>query len=782
MSVRQTTAIILCALGGAAALWFFGGELAGRLTGKRTRKVSFQKEVQPLFARYCYDCHGEKKKGDLDLRVYADETAVLKDRQVFAEVLKNVSNHIMPPKKKPQPTPAERQVLTRWLNETLFACDCSKPDPGRVTLRRLNRVEYNNTIRDLLGVAFQPADDFPADDIGYGFDNIGDVLSLPPILFEKYLAAAEKILSAVLVTEDPAKPRKKTFPALGLEATASVGTASHGWLSVNREGEVFVPHRFPAEGDYILRVHAYGQQAGPEPVKMALRLEGEELKVFEVTAVEARPQLCEVKTRVSAGTKRFAAAYLNNYTDPKNPDPKQRDHNLIVEYLEIEGPLNAKPQPLPETHERIFICQPTPATKTDCARRIIGHFAQRAFRRPVQPEEVARLVKFVELAEKEGENFETGIKLALEAVLVSPHFIFRGELQPDPNNASSVHPIDEYALASRLSYFLWSTMPDDELFAEAERGTLRKNLEKQVRRMLRDPKARALVENFAGQWLQLRSLKVASPDLELFPEFDEALRAAMQRETELFIEQIVAEDRRVLDFLDADYTFVNERLAWHYGLAGVKGDEFRRVSLKGTPRGGILTHGSILTITSNPTRTSPVKRGKWVLENFLGTVPPPPPPDVPELKETELTGTLRQRMEQHRENPTCASCHALMDPIGFGFENFDAIGAWRRLDGESPVDPTGTLVTGESFKGVNDLRTILARRKRDEFARCLAEKTLTYALGRGLEYYDKCALDQITKGLKKRDYKFSALVLEVVKSTPFQMRRGEAEKLARGTP
>ena len=782
MSVRQTTAIILCALGGIVALSLFRADLAAWFPGKRARKASFQKEVQPLFARYCYDCHGEKKKGDLDLRVYADETAVLKDRQVFEHVLKNVSTHIMPPKKKPQPTLEERQLITTWLNETLFACDCSKPDPGRVTLRRLNRVEYNNTIHDLVGVNFQSAEDFPADDIGYGFDNIGDVLSLPPILFEKYLAVAERILGAAIVTEDPSKRRKKTFPALGLEATASVGTAGNGWLSVNREGEVFVPYRFPAEGEYILRVHAYGQQAGPEPVKMALRLEGEELKMFEVTAVEAKPQLCEVKTKVSAGTKRFAAAYLNNYTNPKDPDPKQRDRNLIVEYLEIEGPLNAKPQPWPETHQRIFLCRPTPETKTDCARQIISHFAQRAFRRPVKPEEVERLVKFVELAEKEGENFETGIKLALEAVLVSPPFLFRGELQPDPNNPSSVYPIDEYALASRLSYFLWSTMPDDELFAEAERGTLRKNLEKQVRRMLRDPKAHALVENFAGQWLQLRSLKVVAPDLELFPEFDEELRAAMQRETELFIEHIVREDRPVLDFLDADYTFVNERLARHYGVAGVQGDEFRRISLKGTPRGGILTHGSILTITSNPTRTSPVKRGKWVLENFLGTVPPPPPPDVPELKETELTGTLRQRMEQHRENPTCASCHALMDPIGFGFENFDAIGAWRRLDGESPVDPTGTLVSGESFKGVNDLRTILVKRKREEFARCLAEKMLTYGLGRGVGYYDKCALDQITKGLKKRDYKFSALVLEVAKSTPFQMRRGEAEKLVQGTP
>jgi len=344
-----------------------------------------------------------------------------------------------------------------------------------------------------------------------------------------------------------------------------------------------------------------------------------------------------------------------------------------------------------------------------------------------------------------------------------------------------VRPVDEFALASRLSYFLWSSLPDDELFALAEGKALRKNLEQQVKRMLKDPKAKAFVDNFAGQWLQIRNLKLAAPDKKLFPEFDDNLRAAMAKETELFFTDIVRQDRSVLEFLDANFTFINERLARLYGIQGVHGDDFLRVSLKGTHRGGLLTQASILTVTSTPTRTSPVKRGKWVLENILGAPPPPPPPDVPELKdgkEAALTGTLRQRMEQHRQNPMCAACHARMDPIGFGLENFNGIGEWRQKEGDFSIDPAGRLVSGETFNGPDDLRTILMKRKRDDFVHCLTEKMLTYALGRGLEYYDKCAVDQITKRLAKGRYKFSTLISEIVKCTPFEMRRGEEEQLA----
>ena len=740
------------------------------LLGLNTAQAAptYTRNVQPLLDKYCYSCHGNgKKKADLALDAYKDEAAISKDRKVWEKVLHNVRTREMPPENKPQPTQAERDLLANWIDAEIFKCDCNHPDPGRVTLRRLNRAEYNNTIRDLVGVNFQPADDFPMDDIGYGFDNIGDVLSLPPILLEKYLAAATKILDAALITEAP-KPAGRKFPGGPLLTF----------------GEIFAKVDFPEDGEYILRAKAYGDQAGNEPARMALRLADKELKKFDVPGGENSPGVYEVRLPVKAGARQFAAAFLNDFYDPKGK-VGNRDRNLHVLELEVVGPIETALPALPETHRRIMFRQPTAGNKPEVAREIIGRFARRSFRRPVTTDEINRLAKFVDLAAKEGESFEKGIKLALSAVLVSPHFLFRGELQPEPDNPKAIHPINEYALASRLSYFLWSSLPDDELFQLAEKKSLRKNLDQQVKRMLLDPKSRALVDNFAAQWLQLRNLKQMSPDPKEFASFDEPLRAAMLKETELFFETIMREDRSVLDFLDANYTFVNERLARHYGLTGVSGEQFQRVFFKDNQRGGILTHASILTITSNPTRTSPVKRGKWVLENILGTPPPPPPPDVPELSEDKtkvLSGSLRQRMEQHRENPLCASCHAQMDPIGFGFENFDGIGAWREKDGGFPVDPVGKLVSGESFNTPGQLRLILLKGKHDEFIRCLSEKMLTYALGRGLEYYDKCALEQIAKGLAKNKHKFSSFILEVVKSVPFQQRRGEGDRLAQGSP
>jgi hypothetical protein len=509
---------------------------------------------------------------------------------------------------------------------------------------------------------------------------------------------------------------------------------------------------------------------------MAVSLDDKEIMRFDVPVTKGHPKVYEMRVSLTPGKRKFAAAYLNNYNNPKDP-PRWRDRNLIIDYLEVISPAATRPIALPESHKRIFVREPTPDTEEDAAREIIDTFTRRAYRRPPPADDVDRLLKFFKMGRTGGENFQTSIKLALQAVLVSPHFLFRGEIQPKPNDAASVHAVDDFSLASRLSYFLWSSMPDDQLFAEAARGTLRNNIEAQVKRMLKDAKSRALVDNFAGQWLQIRNLNQSAPAPETYPKFDEPLRDAMEKETELFFENVIREDRSVLDFIDADYTFVNARLARHYGIEGIKGEKFQRVSLKGTPRGGILTHASILTITSNPTRTSPVKRGKWVLENILGTPPPPPPPDVPELKDEKvLAGTLRQRMEQHRANPNCAICHQRMDPIGFGFENFDGIGAWREKDGKSPIDPSGQLVTGESFQGPAELRNILLKGKKADFVRCLSEKILTYGLGRGLEYYDRCAIDQISKELARKNYRFSQLITAVVKSTPFQMRRGEQDK------
>jgi mono/diheme cytochrome c family protein len=599
---------------------------------KTPEKISFAKQIVPLLSRYCTSCHGGTKlRGGLALDKLKDEASALKDQNIWEAVAQRIRAHEMPPTRRPQPSAEEAKLLLAWIDSVVGAGDCiGKKNPGRVTLHRLNRTEYNNTIRDLVGIPFQPADDFPADDVGYGFDNIGDVLSLSPLLFEKYLAAAEKIVAQALA----------------------------------------------------------------------------------------------------------------------NPDARKR----------------------------IFICQPTDKTRDECARKILENFARRAYRRAVPPEEVNRLAGLARLAESQGDSFDQGITLGLQAILTSPHFLFRVERDRGPNKLLP-HPINEYELASRLSYFLWSSMPDEELFTLAREGNLRKpgTLEAQVRRMMRDPKARALVENFAGQWLQLRNLRNVNPDPALFPAFDESLRTAMLKETELFFESIVKEDRSVVDFLDADYTFVNERLARHYGISGVKGDSFRRVNLSGSPRGGVLTQASVLTVTSNPTRTSPVKRGKWILENILGTPPPPPPPGAGELSEDKkvvLSGTLRQRMEQHRANPNCATCHQRMDPLGFGFENFDAIGAWRERDGQFTIDPSGVLPSGQAFKGPAELKAILKSR-REAFTRCLAEKLLTYALGRGLEPYDRCAVDQIAANVAKNGYKFSCLVDEIVKSDPFQMRRGQ---------
>jgi hypothetical protein len=781
-------ALALCCVATLPALAAGRGDAAPTPAHPRPDKSLqrvYQKQVLPVLQEYCYGCHGNgKKKGDLALDAYTTVQQIVDDRKTWELVLKNMRQHIMPPETKPQPTNPERERVAEWIEAQIFHCDCSRPDPGRVTLRRLNRAEYNNTIRDLVGVDFQPAEDFPADDTGYGFDNNGDVLSLSPVLLEKYYAAAERIFDAALVTGDRNRIPVKHWDAEALQARGQTDSRDANAVALTREGHLFAHYAFPRDGQYILRARAYGEQAGPEPPKLKLMLEGAELGVFPVPVTVGNSKVYSVRTNITAGKRQVAAAYINNYVNLQTRDPKLRgDRNLVLETLEVEGPLDGGPLPLPETHRRVFFRPPaTPAEQLPCAREIVGRFASRAYRRPVTTQELDRLLRFVEASLQQKDSFENSVRVALQAVLVSPHFLFRGELQASPNDPHVLAPLDDFALASRLSYFLWSTMPDEELFALARKKTLRRQLEAQVRRMLKDPRAKALAENFGGQWLQLRNIRIATPDAKAFPKFDEKLRDAMETETEMFFEAVLREDRSVLEFLDADYTYLNERLADHYGIPDVKGDEFRRVSLQGNPRrGGILTHASILTLTSNPTRTSPVKRGKYILENILGTPPPPPPPDVPDLKEDKqarLSGSLRQRMEQHRKDPNCASCHERMDPIGFGFEHYDGIGAWRESDGTFDIDASGKLVSGETFDGADALQAVLLRSKRDEFSRNIAEKMLTYALGRGPEYFDKCALEQITKALAKNRYRFSVLVTEIVKSVPFQMRRGEGERLA----
>jgi hypothetical protein len=541
----------------------------------------------------------------------------------------------------------------------------------------------------------------------------------------------------------------------------------------------------PKEGDYVLRAEAYAQQAGSDPAKMEFQIDGKPVTAFDVLApadmialkgqqvfstelLKKQPRIYEFRTRLTPGEKVFTAAFTNPFSDPENANPNLRIRNLHVVHLEVAALDEPSPiPPLPEPMRRLLSKKPD-------ARAILTDFATKAWRRPVQPSEVDRLMKLFDGKAP----FETAIKQPMKAVLVSPYFLFLGEPQVNSKTSTTAEPISEIALASRLSYFLWSSMPDDELMGLAQRNQLRAHLDVQVKRMLASPKAQALVENFAGQWLEIRNLQFIAPDKTLYPDFDESLRDAMQKETEMFFASIMREDRSVVDFVNGDYTFVNERLARHYGIPNVTGPEFRRVSLEGTPRRGVLTQASVLTLTSNPTRTSPVKRGKWVLEDLLGTPPPPPPPDVPPLKEDakNATGTLRHQMEEHRANPVCASCHARMDPIGFGLENFDGIGAYRTKEGQFPIDSSGKLTSGESFQGASELSNILATSKRDQFVRCLTEKMMIYALGRGLEYYDRAATDQILKDAEKNQLKFSSLVLGVVKSVPFEQRRaGDAE-------
>lgn len=738
--------------------------------------------IQAFLQKHCVECHGEKiSKADLTLHVYKSAALVLQDRKIWEDVLERVEAGEMPPKKKPRPAAADAAAFIGSVRALFEVADnVAKPDPGHVTVRRLNRTEYNNTIRDLVGVDFEPAEDFPSDDVGHGFDNMGDVLSLSPILMERYLAAAESVMQRAILV-DPPKPPPHRQSAKNLEP-AGRGVPQTRFRPLTK-GALNTPFRLGLDGAYTLRTRVYGSNAGDEVVKAAWTVDGKQVATFEVaaTATEKQPAVFEHPLTLEPGEHRFAVTLLN----PSTADPKR---TLNVEFIELTGPADGRPM-----SQRKLLAADAKLSPREQTREILTRFASKAYRRPATVVEINRLVKLAEEVQARGEKREAGIQLAMQAALVSPKFLFRVELDDRPDS-SDPHGIDEYQLASRLSYFLWSSMPDEELFALAAKKQLTAHLDEQVRRMLKDPKAQSLVENFAMQWLQLRRLKNFAPDTSLFPAFDERLRQSMTKETELFFGAVMREDRSILDLIDADFTFLDRNLAQLYGIADTAGNrvgqkttypggksfnrgEFWRVALHDRQRGGVLTQASVLTVSSNPTRTSPVKRGRFVLDQILGTPPPPPPPDVPQLSEDKqavLTGSLRQRMEQHRANPACASCHARMDPIGFAFENFNAIGGFREKDGGFAIDPSGTLPDGNSFSGVEQLKTILKEKKR-LFARCLTEKMLTYGLGRGIEYYDRRAVNAICNALDKNDYKFSTLVIEIAKSDPFRLRRGKEQ-------
>ena len=720
----------------------------------------FEKTVAPFLQSHCFVCHSEKAHtADVNLQAFRSPADVLAKRELWERVEIKLKTGEMPPKGLPRPDARQLQAVTDWIDNEFARADRKlKPDPGHVTAHRLNRFEYNNTIHDLLAVDFQPADDFPADDSGYGFDNIGDVLSLSPLLMEKYLAAAEKIAKAAIAADPLPKPSLVKLKRAG-------DSKAPGFSAV---------YNFAVEGDYEIRTGIGGRR---DPAKAVLSLDGNQKDSFELDLDPRIPRLADFKLHIARGEHKLNVQLAAGDSQPIKVDLK--DPVPSVNSIELRGPYHPVAPPPPESHRRIFVCGHASGQHTAaCARQDLREIARRAWRRPVSDIEVDGLARFVAMAQQNGDSFEQGMRVALEAVLVSPHFLFRIERDPEPDKPAKTYRVGEFELASRLSYFLWSSLPDDELFRLAERKELHKPaiLTSQVKRMLADARSKRLVRNFAGQWLELRNLESAKPDPDKFPGFDNELREAMRTETELFFEAVIREDRSILDFIDAKFTFINGRLARHYGLPGVAGNEFRRVALTDDRRGGVLTQASVLTVSSYATRTSPVIRGKFLLENILNAPPPPPPPNVPNLDEAAVgtTASLREQLEKHRTG-SCASCHARMDPLGFGLENFDAIGRWREYDGKFPVDAGGTLPNGKSFKGPVELKQIL---KADSaaFAECLTEKLLTYALGRGLERYDKPAVQLISCHTAQADYRFSRLVLEIVNSLPFQMRRGAVVK------
>ena len=748
---------------------------------------TFASEVSPVTEKFCVRCHGgDKQIAGVNLQNTKTHADVLKQRALWHLVLKQMQNKQMPPEGLPAPTQAQRDRMTKWLTAVLkltsstrsTANDSAHGDnapvlscgilvPGRVTLRRLNREEYNNTIADLTGVSLRPADDFPSDDVGYGFDNIGDVLSISPLLMEKYLDAAEAISQAAITVPHYVKKRWSGAAFIGENAGDNV-------YNFYSSDEASIEYSIPADGIYTVRVSGWENHAGDDNSRLELLVDGKSQSTLEVSASQNAPQTIERKLELKAGRCRISLAFINDFYKPELPEG-QRDRNAYVEWMEIEGPQNDAQKTLPSSHKQIIFVSPNEikANEDAAARKVVSRLARRAYRRPASPEDVERLMSAYRAGRQNGGSFEEGVQIALQATLVSPRFLFRLET----DNRTGERALNSWELASRLSYFLWSSMPDEELMKLASQDKLREDrvLEAQVVRMTKSPKARALADNFAAQWFTLRNLQNVAPDPTVNPDWNEDLRRDMKQETLLFFNDIVQNDRSVLEFLDGKWSYLNANLARHYGLPGEYSNSFKRVVFDertAKQRSGVLTQASVLTVTSNPTRTSPVKRGKWVMENFWGTSPPPPPPGVPELRENAAlrkTVTVRARLEEHRRNPECASCHKMMDPIGFGLENYDATGKWREADGALKIDTSGSLQSGEKFNGAVEFKTILVKR-RAQFVTALSEKMLTYALGRGLKPSDDCYIRDVSAATVKNSYKFSSLILGVVQSKAFQMQ------------
>ena len=727
----------------------------------------FQKDIQPFLNKYCTDCHdAEQEKGHLNLEAFKDDSRFFRDQRVWREVVNQVVTGEMPPvKKKVRPSPAEIEHLQTSIHKLLAnAIAKAKPDPGDVTIRRLNRMEFNNTIRDLCFLDENFSADFPTDDTGYGFDNIGDVLTFSPVHLERFLAVGEQIAAKAM----PTKPNAPDGTGLAMMEMQPKGRSDSQQRYFDPAPYLTGPMEAVRDGDYLISVSLRSTgSSGDPPPKVAFVVDGVEVGTYQFKSVR-KSEVAEAKVTLKKGKHEFTLKWLN-------PPAKISGNARTLSGLRLRllGPTDTRT----ELQRRLVTT--IGATTGDARAKLVANwFVSRAFRRPATAFELARYTKIFLQAEKAGGTWESGAQAMIAVVLASPKFIFRAEQDEKPTEREA-HPVSEFILASRLSYFLWGSMPDDELFQLAYAGKLSANLEAQARRLLKDPRAQYLTQGFGIQWLQLRQLSTASPDPSLYPKFSETVRTSMMKETELFFAEVVREDRDVLDFIDGNFTYVDRTLASFYGL---KADfprtrdrgEFVRVTLPKGERGGILTHASILTTTSNPTRTSPVKRGKWILEQILGTPPPPAPPSVPTLEGQQLKGNLRQRMEQHRLDPACSSCHSRMDAIGFAFEKFDGVGLLRTMDEGTPINPAGKLSDGRAFSGASELKQIL-RNDREKFVRNLSTKLLTYGLGRGLDYYDGPAVDKITDSAIQSGNRFSSVVLGVVMSDPFRLRRGTSQ-------
>lgn len=742
----------------------------------RTGPVTFGAHIQPVLKQYCFDCHNkDKQKGDVDLVALSANAKLEENRETWEKVVSSLAAGDMPPEKKPQPTNDQRDLIVHFLDGQLSKIDCTlEKNPGRVTVRRLNRDEYKRTIAELVHVTYD-TNDFPNDEVGFGFDNIADVLSISPMLMEKFMDAAEQVATKAVIV-DNGKPQVKRFKAREfiVQQKGSAIPNEDGSLAFVTNADATRMIEFLGPGTYKLRIRAAGDQAGTEPAKMKISLDGTDLATVDVTAKNPSIKPYEISFPIDRRrTANVTISFINDFYDATNPDLKLRgDRNLFVESVDFESPPGAAA--LPESHTFFIPTMPEPGQEKAHARKLLAPFLKRAYRRPVTPAEVERVARFVDLALEQKGTFIEGMQVALQAVLTSPQFLYRWELD-DAAKPGGVRGINDYEIASRLSYFLWSSMPDTELFLAAEKGELRdeQKLQQQIIRMLKDWRANALVLNFADQWLQIRNLDEVAPDPKVFPKWTDEFRPLMKQETRKFFEAIMKEDRNVSELLDADFTFLNDKLAMFYGIEGVRGAEFQRVQLPpNSPRGGVLTQAAVLMATSTPTRTSPVIRGKWIMEQILGTPPPAPPANVPPLTEQKAvnqTASLRDRFSEHSKNAECAGCHKRMDPLGFALENFDAIGSWRDKDGKFPIDPSGQLTDGKKFANPKELKAVL--KHGNQFLNCFTEKLMTYGLGRGLDAQDRCAIRGVVDRARKADNHFSALVTGIVLSDPFLKRK-----------